>query len=64
MNQKEIDKLVNLRHNLIEKFTRLRDYKNNKNAIIKEIEYAKSLHEIIVSLDLVLKDHVSFSDKK
>ena len=31
--KEEIDALVSLRQNLIEKFDRLKDYKNNKNAI-------------------------------
>ena len=64
MNKEEIEVLVNLRQQLIEKFNRLRDYKNNTNAIMKEIDHAKALHEIIIEIDKVLKEHVNFSDKK
>ncbi len=64
MKKKEIELLVNLRQQTLEKFNRLRDYKNNTNAIMKEIEHARALHDIITGLDNVLKDHVNFSDKK
>ena len=64
MKKEEIDTLVNLRQKTLEKFNRLRDYKNNTNAIMKELDHAKVLHEVIVEIDKVLKDHVNFSDKK
>ena len=64
MKKEEINVLVNLRQKTLEKFSRLRDYKNNPNAIMKELDHAKSLHEIIVEIDKVLKEHVNFSDKK
>jgi hypothetical protein len=64
MEQKEIENLVELRQKLIMTFSRLRDYKSNKNAIMKERDHAQILHESIVSLDEILKNHVSFSDKK
>jgi len=64
MKKEEIDVLVNLRQKTLEKFNRLRDYKNNTNAIMKELDHAKALHEVIVEIDKVLKDHVNFSDKK
>ena len=63
MEKQTLESLIALRSKLIQKFSRLRDYKNNKNAIMKEIEHASLLHEIIVSLDSVLKEHVKFSDK-
>ena len=64
MKKEEIESLVNLRQNLIEKFNRLKDYKNNKNAIMREVDHAKLVHEVVVEIDKVLKDHVNFSDKK
>ena len=64
MKKEEIEVLVNLRQKTLEKFNRLRDYKNNTNAIIKEIDHAKVLHCIIVDIDKVLKEYVNFSDKK
>lgn len=64
MEKKELEILVTLRQTTLDKFNRLRDYKNNKNAIMKEIEHAQALHNVIVEIDKVLKDHVNFSDKK
>lgn len=64
MKKEEIEILVNLRHETILKFNRLRDYKQNKNAIMKEVDHARALHEIVVKIDEVLKEHVKFSDKK
>ena len=64
MKKEEIDALVSLRQNLIEKFDRLKDYKNNKNAIMREVDHAKLVHEVVVKIDKILKDHVNFSDKK
>lgn len=64
MKKEEIDVLVNLRQKTLEQFNRLRDYKNNTNALMKEIDHARSLHEIIVEIDKVLSEHVNFSDKK
>jgi hypothetical protein len=63
MKKEELEILVNLRQKTIERFNRLRDYKNNKNAIMKEIEHARLLHEVVVEIDKILKSHVSFSDK-
>ena len=64
MKEEEINLLVNLRQKMLEKFSRLRDYKSNKNAIMKEFDHAKVLHDVIIEIDKVLKDHVNFSDKK
>jgi hypothetical protein len=64
MEKQEINALVELRNKLIVEFTRLRDYKNNANAIMKEFDHAKILHSTISSLDKILQEHVKFSDKK
>ena len=64
MKDDDIKKIVTLRQRIIEKFTKLRDYKNNKNAIMKEVDHAKTLHDIISGLDQILEEHVNFSDKK
>ena len=64
MKKEEIQTLVNIRQKTLERFNRLRDYKNNTNAIMKEIEHARALHEVIVEIDKALKDYVNFSDKK
>lgn len=60
MTKEEIKKLIELRNDLISAFTRLRDYKNNKNAIMKEIEHASLLNNTIKRIDEVLSDHVKF----
>ena len=60
MNKSDVNALVSLRANLISEFARLRDYKNNPNAIMKEIDHARKLHEIIVSIDELIKPHVQF----
>lgn len=62
MKNESIEKIIGLRQELILKFERLRDYKGNKNAIMREIEYAEVLHKIIVKLDEILKEYVSFKD--
>ena len=64
MNKKEIEALVDLRQGLIAKFARLKDYKSNKNAIMREQDHAKLLHETIVNIDNILKEHVAFDNKK
>ena len=60
METGEIRKLVNLRADLIKAFNSLRDYKNNKNAIMKESEHARLIHNTIKRIDDVLKEHVQF----
>jgi hypothetical protein len=60
MNDKELKDLVDLRMLLVERYGRLKDYRQNKNAIMREYVYAEQLHETIVSLDSILKDHVKF----
>ena len=63
MNKDDLEKLVAIRTNLLSTFNKLRDYKSNTNAIMKEYDHAKLLHDTIISLDEVLKEHVNFSDK-
>jgi len=64
MEKKEIEEILNLRQKLILKFNRLKDYKSNKNAIMLEKEHAQVIHETVVTLDIILKNYVNFSDKK
>ncbi len=61
MDKIEIEKIIKLRTNLIERFNSLRDYKNNPNAIMKERDHAQYVHSIVVALDDLLKEHVKFS---
>ena len=60
MEKQEIVNLVQLRTELIKEFEKLRDYKNNKNAIMKEVEHARVIHATITRLDNILKEHVKF----
>lgn len=61
MDKETIQKLVSLRTQLITEFSRLRDYKNNKNAIMKEVDHARLVHTTIKRLDEILGSHVEFS---
>jgi hypothetical protein len=63
MKKEELETLINLRQQLVATFSKLKDYKSNKNAIMREVDHAKIVHEVVVELDKVLKNHVSFSDK-
>jgi len=60
MNKEDLDKLLNLRKALIDDYQKLRDYKSNKNALIKEVDHAAKIHWTIVQIDNILKEHVSF----
>ena len=60
MNKEEIDKLIGLRAKLIKNYNKLKDYKQNKNAIMREIDHAKLLHETVVSIDNILNEYVNF----
>jgi len=59
--KKDLEKLINIRTALITKHSRLRDYKNNKNAIMKEIEHVVLIENVIKDLDVFLKKFVEFN---
>ncbi len=63
MNSQDIQKIVALRADLIQQFERLRDYKNNPNAIMKEVDHAKTINDTIQKIDELLKEHVQFKKK-
>ena len=60
MEKQEVASLVQLRTELIKEFEKLRDYKNNKNAVMKEVDHAKLVHTMINRLDIILEGHVNF----
>ena len=60
MKEEEVKSLIEIRSSLIEEFSRLRDYKNNKNAIMKEIDCARVLHDTIKKIDSLLEGKVEF----
>lgn len=61
MEQEDINRILDLRKELIDHYQQLRDYKTNKNALMKEIDHAARIHKTIVMIDNILKDHVIFS---
>ena len=61
MDKKDLESLIEIRKELINHFSRLRDYKTNKNALMKESDHAERIHRIITQIDGVLKEHVEFA---
>tara|TARA_B100000287_G_C20511956_1_gene733415 strand:- start:116 stop:301 length:186 start_codon:yes stop_codon:yes gene_type:complete len=61
MNQEEIQKLVDLRMTLMNAFFSRKDYKSNRNAIMREIEHVEILNNTIKELDEILAKYVNFS---
>lgn len=60
MEKNDLEKILELRTQLIQHYERLRDYKTNKNALMKEVDHAQRVHETIVAIDNILKPHVDF----
>ncbi len=63
MEKNDLNQLIDIRTKLIGYFSRLKDYKQNKNAIMREMECAEIIHETVVSIDKILKEHVKFDEK-
>jgi hypothetical protein len=61
MNESEVQKLIDIRAYLIEKYERCKDYRQNKNAIMREVDHAEIVHQTIVKIDSILKNHVKFN---
>ena len=61
MNIEEIQKLVDVRMELLSEFNRRKDWISNRNAIMREIEHIEVLEKAIKQLDLILAQHVTFS---
>jgi hypothetical protein len=60
MNEEDIKKIVEIRSELVSHFSKLRDYKSNKNALMKESDHARIVHRTITQIDSVLKEYVEF----
>ena len=60
MDKKDIKTLVEIRKYLIEKYERCKDYRTNKNAIMRELDHAEIVHTTVVKLDKLLSKYVSF----
>ena len=61
MSQEEIQKLVDLRMMLLKDFQKRKDWKNNRNAIMHELEHIEVIGEAIKKIDSLLSGHVTFS---
>jgi hypothetical protein len=61
MDKNDLQKILNIRQELIAHFSTLRDYKSNKNALMKESDHAYVVHKTITQIDEILKEHVEFS---
>ena len=61
MNKEKLQKLIELRMTLIKEFQRRKDWRGNKNAIMREIEHAEILNETIKKIDDILSGNVTFS---
>ena len=62
VENQEVNQLVNIRANLIKEYSRLRDYRSDKNALMKQVDCAAILHRTIVEIDSILKGHVKFEE--
>ena len=61
MSQEEIQKLVELRTMLLQDFSKFKDWKGNRNAIMREVEHVEVISEAIKQIDVILSGHVTFS---
>ena len=61
MKSNDLERVLELRKKLIGHYQGLKDYRSNKNALIKEIDHAAYIHGIIVEIDNILKPYVSFN---
>jgi len=60
-SKEDLEKLLALRKTLVLQFERCRDYKNNKNALMKEIDHIQVVGQAIKDLDSFLAKYVQFS---
>ena len=61
MSQEEIQRLVDVRMLLLKSFEKHKDWRNNKNAIMREIDHIEIVGEAIKQIDTLLSGHVTFS---
>jgi len=61
MSQEEIQKLVDVRMLLLQSFTKHKDWRSNKNAIMREMDHIDVVGEAIKKIDALLSGHVTFS---
>jgi|TARA_R110001592_G_scaffold205687_1_gene456312 hypothetical protein len=61
MEKMKVQKLIELRAILIKDFQRRKDWRNNKNAIMREIDHVELLDATIKRIDDILVGDVTFS---
>ena len=61
MKKEKLQKLIELRMTLIREFQKRKDWKSNKNAIMREIELVELLNISIKKIDVILEGEVTFS---
>ncbi len=61
LTQGDLDKVLELRKDLVLEFEKFRAYKSDKNAIMKEWEHVQTLGRTIKKLDSFLSKYVQFN---
>ena len=61
MDQAKVQQLVDLRTTLIKEFQSRKDWRSNRNAIMREVEFVEVLEKAIKEIDNILSDFVTFS---
>ena len=61
MKDKTLKEIVEFRQQLIRQFEKLRDYKQNPNALMKERDHAATLNDVIKKIDTILAEYVTFT---
>jgi len=60
MDRSDLEIILRLRQELIESHFKCRDYKSNKNAIMRELDHVKLLESSIRQIDSFIKKYVEF----
>ena len=60
INNEDLKKVIEARQYLIEAHSKCKDYKNNKNAIMREIDHVAVLESSIKKIDAFLTKYVQF----
>ena len=61
MKKEKLQKLIELRMTLIQEFQKRKDWKSNKNAIMREIELVELLKISIKKIYVIVEGEVTFS---
>ena len=61
LTQNDLDKVLELRKELVLEFEKFMSYKSDKNAIMKEWDHVQTIGKTIKKLDSFLSKYVQFS---